>query len=63
MLTTRGQPFEMALQPGAKKVIIDYLTQNINSSNIPAGPVNNFLRTKIGGNLKENIVGVLATIK
>lgn len=63
VLTNKGQPFTIALQPQDKATVISFLTQNINSSNIPAGPVNNFLRTKIGGNLKENIVGALATIK
>lgn len=63
ILTNAGQPFTAPLTPEDKKARINQMVQTINSSNIPAGAINNFLRTKIGGNLKEMLLSVLPLIK
>jgi hypothetical protein len=63
ILTHGGQTFKAALTAEEKKDIIDLLKQNVSTSAIPDGGINNYLNSKIGGSLKSTLNNYLSNIK
>lgn len=63
MLTDNGSNFANQLTPEIKKQKISQLTGALSNGGIPDGGINQFLTTKIGGNLKSLITNNLSNIK
>lgn len=64
VLTNSGnQAFDNVLTTEERKQRINQLIQYVNSSALPGGPINSFLKSKINGDLKELLLAGLALIK
>lgn len=63
LLTEGGKEFSEALTPEAKKSKITQLNGALGTSGIPDGVINQFLSTRVGGNLKSMITNDLSNIR
>ncbi len=63
LLTDAGKEFPAQLSPEMKKTKITQLSGALGTSGIPDGMINQFLGTKIGGNLKSMITNDLSNIR
>ena len=63
MLTDNGKDFAVQLTPETKGQKLKQLNGAVTTGGIPDGVINQFLSTKIGGNLKDLLVSNLSNIK
>jgi hypothetical protein len=63
MLTNGGQVFKTGLTPEDKRGRLTQIINYINSSNLGSTTKNQFLQSRIGGNLKEKLLSIVQAIK
>jgi hypothetical protein len=63
LLTDQGKDFAAPLTPETRELKINQLTSNLGTVGIPDGSINQFLFSKIGGNLKTKLMTNLKNIK